>query len=149
MAEEKVHDLLAKVARYSGRILLHTVPFTEIQEEIREKCPEDLFTLIMRRFMMRISNELAKETDCHALITGESVAQVASQTMLALGCTDAVAQFPVFRPCIGMDKQDNITNDRHLRYIDPAVRRLLHGVHAEASENEAAYRRGRKSRRSA
>lgn len=113
-AEEKVHDLLSKVARYSGRIWLHTVPFTEIQEEIREKCPEEYFTIIMRRFMMRLSNMLARTTDCHALITGESVAQVASQTTLALGCTDAVAEFPVFRPCIGMDKEEIITISRKI-----------------------------------
>lgn len=113
-AEEKVHDLLSKVARYSGRIWLHTVPFTEIQEAIREKCPEEYFTIIMRRFMMRLSNMLADNTDCHALITGESVAQVASQTTLALGCTDAVARYPVFRPCIGMDKEEIITISRKI-----------------------------------
>ncbi len=113
-AEEKVHDLLSKVARYSGRIRLYTVPFTEIQELIRENCPEEYFTIIMRRFMMRLSNMLAQNTDCHALITGESVAQVASQTMLALGCTDAVAEFPVFRPCIGMDKEEIIKISRKI-----------------------------------
>ena len=113
-SEEKVHDLLSKVARYSGRIWLHTVPFTEIQEQIREKCPEEFFTIIMRRFMMRLSNMLAANTDCHALITGESVAQVASQTTLALGCTDAVAEYPVFRPCIGMDKEEIITISRKI-----------------------------------
>ncbi len=113
-AEEKVHDLLSKVARYSGRIWLHTVPFTEIQEQIREKCPEEYFTIIMRRFMMRLSNMLAANSDCHALITGESVAQVASQTTLALGCTDAVAEYPVFRPCIGMDKEEIITISRKI-----------------------------------
>ncbi|MBR5442136.1 MAG: tRNA 4-thiouridine(8) synthase ThiI [Clostridia bacterium] len=113
-AEEKVHDLLSKVARYSGRIRLYTVPFTEIQELIRESCPEEYFTIIMRRFMMRLSNMLAHNTDCHALITGESVAQVASQTMLALGCTDAVAEFPVFRPCIGMDKEEIIKISRKI-----------------------------------
>ncbi len=113
-SEEKVHDLLTKVARYSGKIWLHTVPFTEIQELIREKCPEEYFTIIMRRFMMRLSNMLAQHTDCHALITGESVAQVASQTMLALGCTDAVAEYPVFRPCIGMDKEEIIKISRKI-----------------------------------
>ncbi len=113
-AEEKVHDLLSKVARYSGKIYLHTVPFTEIQEEIRKNCPEELFTIIMRRFMMRLSNMLAKNSDCHALITGESVAQVASQTLLAIGCTDAVAEFPVFRPCVGMDKEEIIKTSRKI-----------------------------------
>ncbi len=114
MAEEKVHDLLSKVARYSGRIHLYTVPFTEIQETIRESCPEEYFTVIMRRFMMRLSCMLARSTDCHALITGESVAQVASQTMLALGCTDAVSDLPVFRPLIGMDKEEIIKISRKI-----------------------------------
>ena len=120
-SEEKVHDLLAKVARYSGRIWLNTVPFTEIQEEIREKCPEEYFTIIMRRFMMRISCMLADNSDCHALITGESVAQVASQTMLALGCTDAVATYPVFRPCIGMDKEEIIKISRQIETFDISI----------------------------
>lgn len=120
-SEQKVHDLLSKVARYSGRIELHTVPFTEIQEEIRQKCPEDLFTLIMRRFMMRLACKLADNTDCHALITGESVAQVASQTMLALGCTDAVATYPVFRPCIGMDKEEIIKISRQIETFDISI----------------------------
>ena len=113
-SEEKVHDLLTKVARYSGKIYLHTVPLTENQEEIRNNCPEELFTIIMRRFKMRLSNMLAKNTDCHALITGESVAQVASQTLLAIGCTDAVAEFPVFRPCVGMDKEEIIKISRKI-----------------------------------
>lgn len=120
-AEEKVHDLLAKVARYSGRIRLHTVSFTEIQEQIREKCPEEFFTIIMRRFMMRLANMLAANTDCHALITGESVAQVASQTMLALACTDAVAEHPVFRPCIGMDKEEIIAISRKIDTFDISI----------------------------
>ena len=120
-SEEKVHDLLAKVARYSGRIFLHTVPFTEIQEEIRDKCPEEYFTIIMRRFMMRIACMLADNTDCHALITGESVAQVASQTLLALGCTDAVATYPVFRPCIGMDKEEIIRISRQIDTFEISI----------------------------
>lgn len=120
-SEQKVHDLLSKVARYSGRIRLYTVPFTEIQELIREKCPEEYFTLIMRRFMMRLSCRLAQDTDCHALVTGESVAQVASQTMLALGCTDAVANLPVFRPCIGMDKEEIIKISRKIETFDISV----------------------------
>lgn len=120
-SEQKVHELLSKVARYSGRIRLYTVPFTEIQELIREKCPEEYFTLIMRRFMMRLSCRLAQDTDCHALVTGESVAQVASQTMLALGCTDAVANLPVFRPCIGMDKEEIIKISRKIETFDISV----------------------------
>ncbi len=120
-SEQKVHDLLSRVARYSGRIWLHTVPFTEIQEVIREKCPEEYFTIIMRRFMMRLSCMLAENSDCHALITGESVAQVASQTLLALGCTDAVANQPVFRPCIGMDKEEIIKISRKIETFDISI----------------------------
>ena len=120
-AEQKVHELLSKVALYSGRIALYTVPFTHIQEEIKEKCPEDCFTLIMRRFMMRIANMLAEKCDCHALITGESVAQVASQTMLALGCTDAVSSLPVFRPVIGMDKEEIIKISRQINTFEISI----------------------------
>lgn len=122
LAEEKVHDLLTKVARYSGRIRLHTVPFTEIQEAIRDTCPEDYATVVMRRFMMRVASRLAAQNDCHALITGESVAQVASQTMWAIGCTDAVAEFPVFRPCVGLDKEEIITVARKIETFDISVR---------------------------
>ncbi len=120
-AEQKVHELLSKVAVYSGRISLYTVPFTHIQEEIKDKCPEDCFTLIMRRFMMRIANRLAEKIDCHALITGESVAQVASQTMLALGCTDAVSDLPVFRPVIGMDKEEIIQISRKINTFEISI----------------------------
>lgn len=113
-AEMKVHDLLRQVAKYSGDIGLYTVPFTEIQTQIRDNCPEELFTLIMRRFMMRIAERIARREDCAALITGESVGQVASQTMLSLGCTDAVVGLPVFRPLIGMDKDEIIIRARHI-----------------------------------
>lgn len=89
-AEQKVHSLLRQVAKYSGRIMLFVVPFTEIQELIKDNCPEEVFTLIMRRMMMRISQEIAVKEGCQALITGESVGQVASQTMPAIACTDAV-----------------------------------------------------------
>lgn len=113
-AEMKVHDLLRQVAKYSGDIGLYTVPFTEIQTQIRDNCPEELFTLIMRRFMMRIAERIARREDCAALITGESVGQVASQTMLSLGCTDAVVGLPVFRPLIGMDKDEIILRARQI-----------------------------------
>ena len=113
-SEEKVHNLLRKVSRYSGNICLFTVGFTEIQEEIRDKCPEELFTLIMRRFMMRISNRIADREDCKALITGESLGQVASQTLNALACTDAVVEMPVFRPLIGLDKDEIIKVSRKI-----------------------------------
>lgn len=107
-AEQKVVKLLKKVARYSGDITMYTVPFTEIQETIKNKCPEELFTIIMRRLMMEISQRIAEKRDCSALITGESLGQVASQTIHAIGCTDAATTLPVFRPLIGMDKQEII-----------------------------------------
>lgn len=112
MAEKKVQDLLSRVAVYSGRIALFTVPFTEIQETIRDRCPEEFFTLVMRRMMMRISGIVAQRDNCSALITGESLGQVASQTVYALGCTDAVAQMPVLRPLIGMDKDEIVRISR-------------------------------------
>lgn len=105
-AEQKVVKLLKKVALYSDDMAMYTVPFTKIQETIREKCPEEYFTLIMRRLMMKISERVARDNDCQALITGESLGQVASQTIAALGCTDNAANLPVFRPLIGMDKQE-------------------------------------------
>ena len=112
MAEKKVQDLLSRVAVYSGRIALFTVPFTEIQETIRDHCPEEFFTLVMRRMMMRIAGIVAQRDNCSALITGESLGQVASQTVYALGCTDAVAQMPVLRPLIGMDKDEIVRISR-------------------------------------
>ena len=107
-AEEKVIKLLSKVSRYAGPMKMYTVPFTKIQEKLRDDCPEELFTIIMRRLMMQISERIAKENDCAALITGESLGQVASQTIGALGCTDEAADMVVFRPLIGMDKQEII-----------------------------------------
>ncbi len=120
-SEEKVHNLLRKVSRYSGNICLHTVGFTEIQEEIRDKCPEDLFTLIMRRFMMRISQRIAEKEECKALITGESLGQVASQTLNALACTDAVCEMPVFRPLIGLDKDEIIKVSRKIDTFEISI----------------------------
>lgn len=107
-AEEKVVKLLRKVSRYAGRMKMYTVPFTKIQEKIKNECPEELFTIIMRRLMMEISEKIALQNDCSALITGESLGQVASQTIGALGCTDEAANMVVFRPLIGMDKQEII-----------------------------------------
>lgn len=120
-AEEKVHNLLRKVSKYSGNITLFTVGFTEIQEAIRDNCPEDLFTLIMRRFMMRISQRIAEKEDCKALITGESLGQVASQTLNALACTDAVVSMPVFRPVIGLDKDEIIKISRQIDTFDISI----------------------------
>jgi thiazole biosynthesis/tRNA modification protein ThiI len=107
-AEQKVVDLLSKVGEYAGRMTMFTVPFAKVQEQIMAKCPEELFTLIMRRFMMRIAEKIALREDCGALITGESLGQVASQTLQAIACTDAAAGMPVFRPLIGMDKTEII-----------------------------------------
>lgn len=120
-AEMKVKELLSKVAEYSGAIKLGIVPFTEIQEKISRECPEEYFTLIMRRFMMKIANRLARENGCQALITGESVGQVASQTVYALAVTDAVADMPVFRPCIGMDKEEIVAISRKINTFDISV----------------------------
>ena len=108
----KVQTLTEKLTDWCGVIDLFSCHFTEVQEQIKEKCPEELFTVIMRRFMMRVANKVAAKEECGCIITGESLAQVASQTMPAIGCTDAVADVPVFRPCIGMDKQEiiNIAN---------------------------------------
>ena len=103
-AKEKVLTLAKKVGEYEYGMRVHMVPFTKIQMEIHEKCEDGLGTVIMRRAMMRIADRIAKENNCLALITGESIGQVASQTMEALACTDAVATMPVFRPLIGMDK---------------------------------------------
>lgn len=120
-AEEKVHNLLRKVSRYSGNITLFTVGFTEIQEAIRDNCPEELFTLVMRRFMMRISQRIADREECKALITGESLGQVASQTLNALACTDAVVSIPVFRPVIGLDKEEIIKISRQIDTFDISI----------------------------
>ncbi len=121
LAERKVMDLLHKVAAYSGPITTYVVPFTELQEQIRDKCPEEYFTLIMRRYMMRIAEILAKRQNCSALITGESVGQVASQTIYALGCTDSVTTMPVFRPCIGMDKEEIIKISRKIDTFETSI----------------------------
>lgn len=107
-AEDKVVRLLRRVSRYAGRMTMYTVPFTKIQKTIKNECLEELFTIIMRRLMMQISSRIAADNDCTALITGESLGQVASQTIGALSCTDDAADLLVFRPLIGMDKQEII-----------------------------------------
>ena len=121
LAEMKVMDLLKKVARYSGVITTYVVPFTELQEAIRDYCPEEYFTIIMRRLMMKLSQKVAIMQNCTALITGESVGQVASQTMYALACTDCAASMPVFRPCIGMDKEEIIAISRKIDTFDISI----------------------------
>ena len=106
LARDKVMQLAREMAEYSGGMRVYLVPFNKCQLEIHEKCPEGLGTLITRRFMMRIAQEIAKQNECNALITGESLGQVASQTMESIVCTDAVCEMPVFRPLIGMDKTE-------------------------------------------
>lgn len=107
-AKQKVIDLARKVSKYSGPIYLHVINFTDIQLAIYEKCPHDELTIIMRRYMMKIAETIAKETECLGLVTGESIGQVASQTMASLLVTNEVCTLPVFRPCIGLDKQEII-----------------------------------------
>lgn len=105
-AKQKVVDLAKIVARYSGPIKLHVVNFTDIQLYIYDKCPHDELTIIMRRYMMRIAEEFARRDGCLGLVTGESIGQVASQTMQSLAATNDVCTMPVYRPLIGFDKQD-------------------------------------------
>ncbi len=105
-AKQKVVDLARLVSRYTGPIYLHVINFTDIQLYIYEKCPHEELTIIMRRYMMRIAEHIAKETECLGLITGESIGQVASQTMASLVATNEVCELPVYRPLIGFDKQE-------------------------------------------
>ena len=105
-AKQKVVDLARLVSKYAGPITLNVVNFTDIQLAIYEKCPHDELTIIMRRYMMKIAEELGKESKCMGLVTGESIGQVASQTMHSLYVTNEVCQMPVFRPCIGLDKNE-------------------------------------------
>lgn len=121
LAEMKVMELLKRVAKYSGVITTYVVPFTKIQEAIRDLCPEEYFTIIMRRIMMMISEKMARTQNCSALITGESVGQVASQTMYALACTDCAVNMPVFRPCIGMDKEEIIAVSRKIDTFETSI----------------------------
>ena len=120
-AEEKVAELLRRVSAYSGRLNMYTVPFTKLQEEIRDKCHEEYFTIIMRRFMMMIAQQIAAQNECQALITGESLGQVASQTIGAIACTDEVCTMPVFRPLIGMDKEEIIEISRKIDTFEVSI----------------------------
>jgi thiamine biosynthesis protein ThiI len=108
-AKQKVIELASILTAYCGRMTVEVVPFTKIQEEIRDKCPEEFFTVIMRRFMMRISERIAADNGCKAIVTGESLGQVASQTMEAMGVTEACIDLPVLRPVIAMDKTEIIS----------------------------------------
>ena len=120
-AEDKVQRLLQKVCRYAGPITMITVPFTKIQERIKDECEEELFTIIMRRMMMKISSIIAEKYECSALITGESLGQVASQTISAIACTDDASDMPVFRPLIGMDKEEIVQISRKIDTFDISI----------------------------
>ena len=120
-AKLKVITLCEKMSAYCGRMQLFIVPFTKMQEAIRDNCPEELFTVIMRRMMMKIAEKLAQRSDCAALITGESLAQVASQTVQAIACTDVACQMPVLRPLIGMDKEEIIRIARKIDTFETSI----------------------------
>ena len=120
-AREKVIDLAKKMSLYCGEIHMHVISVTKIQEAINECCEEDYFTLLLRRFMMRLANKTAEKYKCNALVTGESLGQVASQTMEALGVTNVLAEVPVFRPCIGMDKEEIIEISRKIDTFDISI----------------------------
>ena len=120
-AQDKVLELARLLTAWTGRLLVHIVPFTEIQEEIRRNCPEEYFTLIMRRFMMRLADALAHELGCGALVTGECLGQVASQTMAALAVSEDAATLPVLRPLIGMDKEEIVRIARHIGTFDTSI----------------------------
>ena len=121
LAKDKVIELARLVTRYSGRMTLNIVSFTKIQEAIRDNCPEEFFTLIMRRFMMEISQRIGKDHGCGALITGENLGQVASQTMEAMAVTGAVVDVPIFMPLVGMDKEEIVTIARKIGTMDTSI----------------------------
>ena len=121
LAKDKVIELARLVTKYTGKMTLNVVSFTEIQEAIRDNCPEEFFTLIMRRFMMEISMRIAKHDGCGALITGENLGQVASQTMEAMTVTGAVVDIPVFMPLVGMDKEEIVTIARRIGTMETSI----------------------------
>ncbi len=121
LAHDKVVRLLGKVSQYAGRIKLITVELTRLQEEIRDRCPEDLGTIILRRYMLRAAQRVARDEGCLCLITGESLGQVASQTLQAIACTDAVADMPVFRPLIGSDKAEIVKIARKIDTFNTSI----------------------------
>ncbi len=120
-AREKVFELAREVAQYAGSFNVHVVSLTHIQEELVKTCEEDYFTLLLRRYMMAIADRLAHKLECGGLITGESLGQVASQTMQAIGVTDPVATLPVFRPCIGLDKEEIIQTARKIGTFETSI----------------------------
>ena len=121
LAKDKVIELARLVTRYSGKMTVNVVPFTEIQEAIRDNCPEEFFTLIMRRFMMEISQRIAKHDGCGALITGENLGQVASQTMEAMAVTGAVVDIPIFMPLVGFDKEEIVSIARKIGTLETSI----------------------------
>ena len=121
LAKDTVLELARLVARYCGRMTVNVVSFTEIQEAIRDNCPEEYFTLIMRRFMMEISQRIAKEDGCGSLVTGENLGQVASQTMEAMAVTGAVVDIPIFMPLVGMDKEEIVTIARKIGTMETSI----------------------------
>lgn len=120
-AKEKVLNLARLLTPWCGHMVVHVVPFTAIQEELRRKCPEELFTVLMRRFMMRIAQQVAQRCGAGAIVTGESLGQVASQTMEAMACTQAVTDLPVLQPLIGMDKEEIVTVARKIGTFDTSI----------------------------
>lgn len=120
-AKQKVVDLARKVAHYSGPIYLHVINFTDIQLFIYENCPHEELTIIMRRYMMRIAEHIANETECLGLVTGESIGQVASQTMQSLRCTNDVCELPVYRPLIAFDKEDIVAISKKIDTYETSI----------------------------
>ena len=150
-ARDKVIELARLLTPWCGRLTVHVVPFTAIQEELRRACPPELFTVLMRRFMMRIAQEVARRCGARALVTGECLGQVASQTMEAMRCTGAVADLPILRPCIGLDKEEIIQTARKIGTFETSIlpyedcctvftprHTRLHPTLAEAEAAEAA-----------
>lgn len=121
LAKDKVLELARLMTRYCGKMTVNVVGFTEIQEAIRDNCPEEFFTLIMRRFMMKISERIANDHGCGCLVTGENLGQVASQTMEAMAVTGAAVDLPIFQPLIGMDKEEIVTIARKIGTMETSI----------------------------
>ena len=120
-AREKVMQLAQEMCEFCSKIHVHVISLTHIQEELRDNCTEDYFTILLRIFMMRLAERCARDYKCHALITGESLGQVASQTLAAIGVTDSVVNMPVFRPCIGLDKNEIVIQARHYGTFETSI----------------------------
>ena len=121
LAKDKVLELARLMTRYCGKMTVNIVGFTEIQEAIRDNCPEEFFTLVMRRFMMMISERIANDHGCGCLVTGENLGQVASQTMEAMAVTGACVELPIFQPLIGMDKEEIVTIARKIGTMETSI----------------------------